>query len=234
MTYTWTQDDYEALAQLSAAQSPPIDPVQVALVLFEESGLNPASPGPAGANPPVGGLNQMSTDNLTNLGVTRAAWLAMTAAEQLPIIFKWWNSLANSDNSGNFPADGGTLLALNFLPGSFRSVGAGSNPNAAVAGAAGPYASYYNSNISLDPQRTGVITPATCELRLQNVAAAAGAKWTAIAQNIDAVSLYSGGISSNAKRAIIALAGGLALGGAAFWASENKPVFNRIRRRVFA
>ena len=40
--------------------------------------------------------------------------------------------------------------------------------------------------------------------------------------------------SSPARTMLYALAGGLALGGAAFWASENRAVFQRIRRRVFA
>src|SRR5580698_7388456 len=103
MSYSPTPADFQTLVQLSAAQSPPIDPNQVAIVLFEESGFNPASQGPAGAG--VYGLNQMSTANLSSLGLTPASWTAMTASQQLPYIFKWWDSLANSDNAGQFPAD---------------------------------------------------------------------------------------------------------------------------------
>src|ERR1700677_4111685 len=105
MTYAWTAEDYATLAQLSSERG--IDPAQVALIFLWESGLNPASAGPAGAN--VGGLNQMSATNLSNLGLTMAQWVQMTAAEQLPYIFEWWDSLAKSDNNGVFPGDGGTL-----------------------------------------------------------------------------------------------------------------------------
>lgn len=230
----WSSTDYATLASLSAAQSPPIDPAQVALVLFEESGMNPASPGPAGAS--VGGLNQVSTANLTALGITRADWLSMTPSEQLPTIFKWWDSLANSDNGGQFPADGGTLLALNFLPGAFKTVGAGSNENAVLAAAAGPYASYYIANSSLDPNNTGSITPATCQTRLNNVASAAGSTWQSILSNIQAVSSYSTAVASNPwSSALVALAGGLALGGAAFLVAERAREFRpaRARRRAY-
>jgi hypothetical protein len=224
MSYSPTPADFQALVQLSAAQSPPIDPNQVALVLFEESGFNPASQGPAGAS--VYGLNQMSASNLSSLGLTPTTWTAMSAAQQLPYIFKWWDSLASGDNAGQFPSDGGMLLALNFLPGAFKTVGAGSNPSAVLAGANGPYASYYTANKVLDPNGTGSITVSTCRTYLSNVANSGGAAWAVIQAGI----LAAGGNSTAAspsssstpstagtaiKNAAIAAVGGVALGGAA-------------------
>jgi hypothetical protein len=219
MTYQPTSADFQALVQLSAQQSPPVDPNQVALVLFEESGFNPTIQNGAGA--PNYGLNQMSTANLSSLGLTPTQWTSMTAAQQLPYIFKWWDSLANGDNAGQFPPDAGTLLALNFEPGAFKNVAAGNNPNAVLAAATGPYASNYTANKLLDPNNTGSITVNTCRQYLANVAANGGGAWAAIQAGILAA---QGGVnpvpapqpvSSMLGQVALAIAGGLAIGGAA-------------------
>ena len=85
-------------------------------------------------------------------GVSMAQWLAMTAAQQIPYIFAWWKKEIGAQP---FPSTGGTLLALNFLPGQFQAVGADTNPSAILAGKSGPYATYYAQNASLDPNKTG-------------------------------------------------------------------------------
>lgn len=195
MTYAWTPVDMDVLVALSAATKPtPIDPVGVASVLWIESaGFNPANPGPPGANPQVGGLNQMSTPNLTGLGLTRAAWLAMSAAVQLPWIFKWWGQNAVTFNHGRFPADGARLLAMNFLPGSYLTSGADANPDAAICGKAGPFASFYAWNTYYDPKGTGIVSVNTIALRQQMDAAAGGARWNQLVADIGAAQRRAGG-----------------------------------------
>lgn len=181
---TWTSSDFDTLVSLARAQVPPIDPTDVAIVLYEESGLNPASPGPSTAAG-VAGLNQMSTANLVSLGLSRSAWLAMTASQQLPWIFKFWQSLAKSFNGGKFPTDAGQLLALNFLPGAYAAAGAGSNPDAPIAAKTGTYAWAWNDNPALQ-NSSGAITVNTLRTYIANVAAKAGATWTNAVTQIQA------------------------------------------------
>jgi len=200
MSYTWTDQDFDELVAQSRAQTPPIDPAEALLVLFEESGANPASPGPAAAKPPVGGLNQMSVPNLTNLGLTRAQWLAMTAAEQLPWVFRWWASL-NHFNDDHFAADAAELLGLNFLPGAFANAGAGRNPDAPIAGRLGPYAWAYKDNPLLQNE-TGSITVNTLRAYLAKVAAHGGvvpsaagkARWLSLLAGVHAANERAGSI----------------------------------------
>lgn len=210
--YSWTPSDFEELIALSQARG--IAPSQPAMIFLEESGLDPTNGGPSGASPPVGGLNQMSSDNLSAIGLTRARWLAMSAAEQLPYIFSFWDSLAAKDNGGAFPADAGTLLALNFLPASFAASHAGSNPNAVVAGKNGPYASDYAANVSLDPSGSGSITPATCALRLANVAAASP-MWPGFLAELQSYTPPSWATPAKV------LVGGLGVGLVAYWLFEQ-------------
>src|ERR1700691_6284139 len=203
MTYTWTAEDYQTLSSLSAQQNPPIDPAQVALIFLWESGLDPSNPGPSGAN--VGGLNQMSSSNLSSLGLTMSQWLSMSASEQLPYIFKWWNSLVQNDNNGVFPTTGGMLYALNFLPGQFKSVGAGNNPNAVLASKTGAYSAEYNSNSTLDPNHTGSITPNTCQTLLNNIANS-NSTWPAFLSNLRE---YAVAPITNVRAVALAVLGGL-------------------------
>jgi hypothetical protein len=219
--YAWTPDDYATLVSLSRARG--VDPTVPALLFLEESGLNPHQAGPAGSG--VAGLNQTLPGNV---GVPTAQWLTMSAAEQMPRIFAWW------DKQVQWPVSAGTLLALNFLPGQFANVGAAANPNAVLAGVNGPYASYYGDNSSLDPQHTGVITPATCGLRLQNVAAASS-KWRAFKANLPqsnpAPTPFDWG------RVALVAVGGVVLGGAAYLVTHapSRPVRRRRpMRRAYA
>ncbi len=229
MSYKWTSADYAALVTASAAVG--IDPREVGKVFLEESGLDPGSPGPAGAKPPVGGLNQMAEGNIA---ISRSDWLTMTAAEQIPHIFAWWEGTAKQ--AGGFPQDAGTLVAMNFLPGRFVNVRALTNENAVMAAAGGPFADYYGWNITLDPDRTGAITPATCQKRLDEVAAASS-KWPTFVAGLEAAgapnpSHVPGPTPQPGPLPItvpdlrplgIALLGGLALGGAAWWWAEERP-----------
>jgi hypothetical protein len=214
----WTDDDFDALVQLSRAQDPPIDPSAVAIVLWEESGMNAASPGPPGAKPQVGGLNQMSTPNLVNLGLTREAWLAMPPCEQLPWIFRWWKGIAKQFNGGRFPVDQAELLGLNFLPGAYEKAGASSaNPDAVIAGKNGPFAWAYNDNAAL-AAGADVITVGTIRRYLANVALSAGGAWNYVIGQIAAAMARSGttptppdGIARGGNIAILLLVTGAAV-----------------------
>jgi len=216
----------------SRATSPPIDPADAMLVMFEESGANPSSPGPAGANPPVSGLNQMATPNLTALGLTHAQWLSMSAAQQLPYVFRFWKSLSG-DNGGRFASDAGQLLALNFLPGAYKAVNAGSNGDAVIAGKNGPYAWAYNDNPALQ-NATGTITVNTLRAYMANVASKGGVRWAALLAGIAAAEARVGYKPLQAATApsfaLLAL-GALALGGIAY-AVVYMPVPAIFRRPV--
>jgi hypothetical protein len=142
----------------------------------------------------------MQSSNLP-AGVTRAQWLAMTAAQQLPYIFNFWKGLTATFASGVFPRTGPLLLALNFLPLSYKTSGAATNPAAVIAGKAGPYASDYAENMWYDPDGTGAITPTTIARRfaLQAAAttpAAMAARWANLKAGIAAALVRAGGSST--------------------------------------
>lgn len=210
----WTASDYDQLVTLSRAQSPPIDPAQVALVLWEEGGMNPRSDpfGGTGAS----GMNGMDLANLQSLGFTKPQWLAMSVSQQLGVIFKLWQGWAQRYNGGRFPSDAGELLALNFLPGAFSNVHAGANPDAVIAGKAGPYAAEYAANKPLQ-NATGQITVNTLRSYLGGVATRAGSTWTGVMSQIRAAIARVGGSIPP-----VAAAGGsavvlLLVAGAAVW-----------------
>lgn len=188
MTYTPTPADFDALVSLSRGAG--IDPSQVLLVLFEESGFNPRNPGPAGAN--VAGLNQMSSENLEAMGLTRTAWLAMSAAEQLPHVFAFWRNLAQTFHGGTFPSDAGDLLALNFLPGAYKAAGAATDRNAVIAGKTGAYAWAYADNPPLQ-NAGGVITVNTLASYLAGVSLRGGAPWALLVSGLNAAIARAGG-----------------------------------------
>ena len=228
MTYQPTPQDFQTLVQLSQAQNPPIDPTQVAIVLFEESGFDPSRQNNSGTG--NYGLNQMSTANIQALGLSVSDWTSMTAAEQLQYVFRFWSSSAASANSGQFPSDGGTLLAMNFEPGAFQTVGAGSNPDAVLAGASGPYATNYAWNKVLDPNGTGEITVNTCRQYVSNLLSqyAGNSQWQAIQAGIASAGgnaqpqpqqpqnpVPTPNPSSMLSTLALAIVGGLAIGGAA-------------------
>lgn len=226
--YIPTQTDYATLVSLSNGAG--IDPMDVAIVLYEESGFNPASPGPPGAN--VAGLNQMDTDNLTSLGLTRAEWLQMSATEQLPYIFHFWQGLANRFNNGRFPSDGGELLGLNFLPGAWKTAGAGTNPNAPIAASTGAYAWAYNDNELLQ-NASGQITVNTLRSYLSRVASKASPRWHMIVNGItQAEDLIPGLNTAIYNKVVPQVIGGLLIGGALYLAYENWPAVTRRLRRA--
>lgn len=194
-TYQVTAEDMDTLVELARAHA--TDPLGVALILYIESaGFDPQSQGPSAAQ--VSGLNQMKDANLASFGLTRAQWLGMTAAEQLPYIFQFWASLAQTFAGGQFPTDGQHLLALNFLPKSYEDSGAATNPDAVIAGKAGPYASQYAPAAYYDPDGTGTITPNTIARRMLLVNTNPPARWGQVRAALQAAVVRAGSLPPSA------------------------------------
>jgi hypothetical protein len=234
----WTSADYDALVRLSAAQSPPIDPVDAVFILFEEGAMNPASD-PFGGNG-ASGMNGMTVANLTSLGLTKAQWLAMTVQQQLAVIFKLWESWAKTFNNGQFPSDAGMLLALNFVPGQFKNVSAGTNPNAVLVGQNGPLAQYWTSNAPLQ-NSTGTITVNTIRQYVTNTEAKSGQAWQTIVAQVQAAQARAGQNQASTQPSIatvastelgLAQAAAIILGGVAFGMAAHYTVEQHGRQIV--
>jgi len=157
--YQPTPADFDETVALSLARG--IDPHDVTLVLWIESaGYNPASMGPSG-NGSASGLNQMIPGNLSTYGFTPATWTALSAAGQLPTIFRFWDGLAKTFNAGVFPKNAAQLAGLNFVPDYYRQAGASQNPDAPIVSANSTdpaKAADYRDNVFYDPKKTGSIT----------------------------------------------------------------------------
>lgn len=221
----WTSSDYDALVALSAAQSPPISPTDAVFILFEEGGMNPASD-PFGGNG-ASGMNGMTVDNLTSLGLTKSQWLTMTVQQQLAVIFKLWQSWAKTFNNGQFPSDAGMLLALNFVPGQFKNVSAGTNPNAVLVGQNGPLAQYWGSNTPLQ-NSTGTITVNTLRQYVANTEAKSGQAWQNVVAQVQAAQARAGQSAQVAQvqpsawpQTVAIVLGGLAIGMAGHYTVEQ-------------
>lgn len=241
----WADSDYDQLVSLSAQQSPPIDPVQVAITLFEEGGMNPACDPFGGSG--SAGMNGMDEANLQSMGLTKAQWLAMSVSTQLGWIFKIWQSWAKTYNGGQFPTSAGALLGLNFLPGQFKLVGAGSNPNAVLAGKNGPQAGAYASNAPLQ-NSSGTITVNTLNSYLAGVASRGGTAWQNVVARIEAAEQRAGEpetalasqvspVPSTPAPAVdwgtvaATVVGGVVAGSAAWYVWENRRFLTPVRRR---
>lgn len=229
-SYVITPNDVATLVSLSEAHG--IDPIDVAAVLYLESaGFNPASLGPGGLGNYTG-LNQMSVANLSSFGIAPADWVTYSAAEQLPYVFKFWQSL-QSFNNGAFPQNAAVLAALNLLPGNYKMSGAASNPNAPIA--SNP-SIYYTKNTYYDPDGTGSITLNTIAKRMAMIINATAPRWQGLKAAIIAVDPSSVPLSSQvpsenvASKMLTAIAGGLAVGAAAHYLLPPTSVSKRRRR----
>lgn len=226
--YSITPTDIDTLVSLSEANG--IDPTDVAVVLYTESaGFNPQSMGPGGTGAYTG-LNQMSVANLGTYGITPAEWVSYSAAQQLPVIFKFWQGLANSFNSGRFPPNAAVLTALNFLPGNYKTSGAATNPNAAITSTP---SAYYTKNTYYDPSGTGSITLNTIAQRVAMTKASTNSRWKSIENSIANTIPGSSTVPNTPNNAaLIAILGGLAIGGSAWWLSEHQATLRRRFRRI--
>lgn len=143
MAYTWTPDDYKALADAAATiQAKPED---LLLVLYSESRLNPAAYNPAGAY----GLNQLTRA----AGFTQAelsAVLQLTPREQMPYVVRYFKATGRTTPF----EDAGAVYAFNFAPSVARAKGTGSGVvlYSKASGAA------YELNKGLDFDKNGDIS----------------------------------------------------------------------------
>ena len=186
MVYAVTERDYDTLVSESRKRG--IDPEQAALILFEESaGFDPHRVGRNGL--PFSGLNMMSDTNLSDLDLTREQWIAMSAAEQLPIIFRFWDGLARAFAGGSFPQDAAHLIALNFLPSRYRSSGAKSNDDAVLTKKP---ENFYLDNTWYDPGATGTITVNTIRKRLSTQTN--NGRWRELVAGIDEAEKRAGSV----------------------------------------
>lgn len=175
--YKVTPEDFDTLVRES--QKRRTDPRGVALVLMIESaGFNPASAGPGGKGG-ANGLNQMTPKNLGAIGFTPEAWRALSAAEQLPIIFKWWDGVARDFSGGVFPVDAANLLAMNFLPERYRLTKHDENAPLTKRGDAD---GWYEKNTYYDPKGTGIVSVST--IRDRQALDARGARWAELNSGI--------------------------------------------------
>lgn len=210
--YRITEADFDALVSESRKRLIPAD--DVALVLYIESaGFNPASAGPGGRGG-ANGLNQLTPQNLKTMGFTPEAWRSLSAAEQLPRIFRWWDAIARDFAGGKFPTDAGQLAAMNFLPGRYRDKGAATNPDAALTREP---ESFYSNNVFYDPQKTGTITVNT--IRERQALEATGARWRELEQGIADARARSGAGGSGAGAAVVLFL--ITLGGALYLATRS-------------
>jgi len=200
---------------------------------FGKVDLNPSNPGPP-VNPPVGGLNQMSSDNLKNMGLTRSQWLSMTVAQQVAWIFAWWDGLSIGIP---YPADAAAIYALNFLPARYKSR-ATNNRDAPLTSAG---ENYYDKNSSLDPDHTGSITVNTIARKLSGIMASTNSRWKMIQNgiaNAGAVitpdtpsSVTTDSFATNFFKAIVITTGGVVVLMAGQKLIQQYQIQSRYRRR---
>lgn len=176
-SYKVTDADYDVLVNESRKRLIPAADVALALYI-ESAGFDPASAGPGGAGG-ANGLNQLTVSNLKGMGYAPEEWRALSAAEQLPKIFRWWDAVVKDFAGGKFPSDAGQLAALNFLPGRYKLRNAGQNPDAPLT--ASPE-SFYAQNVFYDPKKTGAITVNT--IRERQSLEAAGARWAELQKGV--------------------------------------------------
>lgn len=89
------------------------NPYDWALVLYEESGWDPARRNASGAK--FYGLNQMGIAELAAQGLTVDQWLAMPAEAQIPHVARFWQAKRKAYGPLIY-ASAHHLLAYNYLP----------------------------------------------------------------------------------------------------------------------
>lgn len=121
-------------------------------VLFHESGFNPAIPNGQGA--PYYGLGQNSPADIQRYaGVDVSTYLTWPASAQLnTVVLGYFKALVAQYGPLN---SGARVYQAEFLPATLKTA---TGWDDVIAGANGPYASFYAANQSLDPNRTGQIT----------------------------------------------------------------------------
>ncbi len=129
------------------------NPHDWALVLYEESGFDPSMPNRHGYQ--YFGLNQMGESEARSVGYAGdfpGGWLALSAAEQLPYVARFFVQKRNACGPVAF-ASAAHLLACNWLPAFVKPDP--SDIDYALCRAGDPY---YAASAIYDPDRKGFIT----------------------------------------------------------------------------
>ena len=146
----WTDSDYHTLVQ--AAQDIGARPMDLLLVLYSESGLDPKSSAKNKEGEIVArGLNQITEANYTEMKMSKSEWesiSSMTPSENLYYVVK---SLKSAVGNMSFP-DAGTLYQVNFAPA--RLIDSGSGDDVVLYSSP---SKYYYANEGLDLDKKGYI-----------------------------------------------------------------------------
>lgn len=146
----WTESDFNSLVQ--AAQEVDARPMDLLLVLYSESGLDPFSSAKNTEGEIVArGLNQITEANYKAMGMSKSEWesiSSMTPSENLYYVVR---SLKSAVGNMSFP-DAGTLYEVNFAPARLKEFGSGDD----VVLYSSPH-KYYEANKGLDTDKKGYI-----------------------------------------------------------------------------
>jgi hypothetical protein len=146
--------DFDLLVAL--AHDAGADPLDWALILYEESGWDPSRKNGSGA--PYYGLNQMGRSEAHGVGFSGSypdAWLALSIADQLPYVAAFFRQKRTAVPTAF--ASAAHLLAANFLPG--RMVGHDDPADIDYPlTRAGDADGFYEANAIYDVDRKGAIS----------------------------------------------------------------------------
>ena len=164
----------DTLVSLSAQAG--VDPLGAAAVMLYESGLQPAIMNSIGAV----GINQFIPDNYGQFApLSVSQYRALSAAQQLPYVFKFWRGVLQSFGRGQKFFMGRDLYWLNILPGTFR-------PNVPDNYQIPFTTQQYAANKNLDHGGKGYITPNDFSIAIAAGANSHPALWKALQQAIPA------------------------------------------------
>jgi len=161
MATKWTEYDYRAL--IRAAAEIGARPLDLLLVLFSESRLDPGAIAYVGGAPYARGLNQITPPAAKGMGLSDDEWASlsagMTPAEQLPYVVR---CIKLTPRISPFH-DAGELYQLNFAPASLAK-GTGDDLVLYSGGAA------YQNNKGFDTSGKGYITVGDLRAHLRKLA----------------------------------------------------------------
>jgi len=167
----WTDDDFRAFVAMS--QRLRMNPADLLIVLYSESGLRPDARNPRSRSlPPIAiGLNQIVHSTARSMGMSDAQWnnlLNLSVAYQLPIVERYFNGLQWVRAGNTFHSAAQVYLA-NFAP---AKLSLGTDPDI-VLYTRGKDGQSYELNKGLDHGNKGFITLRDMGITVQNNARAA-------------------------------------------------------------
>lgn len=124
----WTDDDFRAFAEMS--QRLKMNPADLLIVLYSESGLRPNARNPADVRQPAIaiGLNQIVRSTAHALGMSDVEWqsmLSMSVNQQLPYVERYFRNIPWVHDGNTFQT-AAQVYEANFAP-AFLSRGADPN-----------------------------------------------------------------------------------------------------------